>query len=172
MQGTVAGKSEHDHAAHARWLIHEADYGVATAQSTMKEGFPFGNVMSMSDGPDDQATGRILFYVTTISRFAQDVAQDDRVSLTVSQEQAEGGRGCDQVDPEWPTCARVRRTPALSLILFLFSLFLPQGEYFVGTLPRVSTVTVLKHSRPQEYSPRWRKKKAAFPQKRAKINAV
>lgn len=110
-------RSLYDHAAHARWLIHQADYGVATAHSTLKEGFPFGNVLSMSDGPDDDATGRIIFYVATMSQFAKDVAKDDRLSLTVSQEQAEGGTGCRLFDPEWPMCARVCLTTSTCCVL-------------------------------------------------------
>jgi Pyridoxamine 5'-phosphate oxidase len=109
--------SLYDHAAHARWLIHEASYGVAAAQSSLKEGYPFGNILSVSDGPVDQSTGRIIFYVATMSQFAKDVAKDDRVSFTVSQEQAEGGTGCRLFDPEWPMCARVLLQPSLAFSL-------------------------------------------------------
>jgi hypothetical protein len=98
----------YDHAAHARWLIHEANYGVATVQSTLKEGYPFGHVLSLSDGPVDQSTGRLLFYVATISQFVKDVSKDDRISFTVSQEQAEGDTMCRLSDPEWPMCSKVR----------------------------------------------------------------
>lgn len=106
-QGDDVASSHKAHAAHARWLIHQADYAIVTAQSTLKEGFPFSNVMSLSDGPESNSTGRLLFYLATISQFVTDIAQDDRVSLTVSQEQAFDGSGCKHADPEWPMCSRV-----------------------------------------------------------------
>jgi Pyridoxamine 5'-phosphate oxidase len=94
-----------DHAAIARYLIHEADYGVTATQSTLVPGWPFGNVLSVSDGPKNDSTGRILFYVADQSVFVADVRQDNRATFTVSQEQTE--KGCWIEDPEWPMCARV-----------------------------------------------------------------
>ena len=95
-----------DHAALARWLLHAADYGVTATHSTLRPGWPFDNVLSLSDGPAHNSTGRLLFYVATISVFAADVEADGRATLTVSEEQAPGG--CRREDPEWPLCARVR----------------------------------------------------------------
>jgi hypothetical protein len=95
-----------DHAALARYLIHEADWGVTATQSSLQPGYPFGNVLSVSDGPKDESTGRILFYVATQSVFVADVRTDSRMAFTVSQEQT--SKGCWLQDPEWPMCSRVR----------------------------------------------------------------
>jgi Pyridoxamine 5'-phosphate oxidase len=64
--------------------------------------------MSISDGPISNSTGRIIFYAATMSQFVKDVEQDSRIALALSQEQADTGRGCKWMDPEWPMCARVR----------------------------------------------------------------
>lgn len=71
----------------------------------MQPGWPFGNVLSVSDGPKNESTGRILFYVATMSVFVADVRKDPRMTFTVSQEQT--SKGCWLQDPEWPMCARV-----------------------------------------------------------------
>ena len=100
-----------DHAGHARWLVHATDYAIVSTNSTMKEGWPFSNVVSISDGAAAQSTGRIIIYVATMSQFAADVEADSKVSVGVSQAQANGGQGCKYIDVEWPMCARVRRLP-------------------------------------------------------------
>jgi hypothetical protein len=63
-------------------------------------------VLSISDGPKVNSTGRLLFYVATNSLFVADVEKDSRATVTVSEEQTNGG--CWLEDPEWPMCARVR----------------------------------------------------------------
>jgi hypothetical protein len=95
-----------DHAGLARWLLHEADYGVTATHSSMRPGWPFGNVLSISDGPKGNSTGRLLFYVATNSVFVADVNKDARATVTVTEEQTR--QGCWLEDPEWPMCARVR----------------------------------------------------------------
>lgn len=94
-----------DHAALARYLIHASDYGVTATHSSLRPGWPFGNVLSVSDGPFNHSTGRVIFYVSTISVFTADVNRDRRATFTVTEEQTP--RGCWLEDPEWPTCARV-----------------------------------------------------------------
>lgn len=106
-----------NHAGHARWLVHAADYAVFSTHSTMEEGWPFSNVVSISDGAQGNSTGRIIVYVATISQFAADVAADARVSLGVSQAQAYGGKGCQYLDAEWPLCARVRPLSSCAPVL-------------------------------------------------------
>eukprot|EP00892_Ulva_mutabilis_P011301 jgi/Ulvmu1/8543/UM044_0077.1 len=104
---TISDWFSGDHAGHARWLVHAADYAVVSTHSTMREGWPFSHVVSISDGAAGNSTGRIILYVATISQFAADVEADSKVSVGVSQAQANGGQGCQYVDAEWPLCARV-----------------------------------------------------------------
>lgn len=107
VQATEAdGSSLYDHAAHARWLVHNSDYAVATVHSAMEDGYPFGHVMSIGDGQDENSTGRIIFYCATVSQFVADVAKNNKVSVTLTQDQTESG--CKLFDEEWPMCARVR----------------------------------------------------------------
>jgi hypothetical protein len=74
----------------------------------MQPDWPFANVISHSDGALGNSTGRIIFYVATMSEMFADVTADDRVSFAVSQAEASNGQGCRMMDPEWPLCARVR----------------------------------------------------------------
>jgi Pyridoxamine 5'-phosphate oxidase len=102
-----AGAIGRSHAALARWMVHHADYGVTSTHSALRAGYPFGNVLSMSDGARGNSTGRVLFYVATISQFTADVADDARMSFTLTEAQETTPR-CYGMDPEWPLCARVR----------------------------------------------------------------
>lgn len=96
--------SLYDHAAHVRWLVHNSDYAVATVHSAMEDGYPFGHVMSIGDGQNERSTGRIIFYVATVSRFVEDVAKNNKMAVTLTQDQTESG--CNLFDAEWPMCAR------------------------------------------------------------------
>lgn len=57
--------------AMARWLVHKSDWGtlstISRQLSSWHQPVPFGNAVSFSDGPTDQSTGRLLFYLTVRS---------------------------------------------------------------------------------------------------------
>lgn len=125
MQATEAESPLYDHAAHVRWLVHNADYGVATVHSALQEGYPFGHVMSIGDGQNDHSTGRLIFYCNRVSQFAKDVASDNQVSFTVTQDQTEGG--CKLFDPEWPMCARVRTSCSAATLELLVLCICPHS---------------------------------------------
>lgn len=86
----------------ARWLAHNTTYGVlSTFGHSMP--FPFGNVVSYSDGPVNNASGHLYFYVSPLDASVQDLVVDSRCSLTMTQEDT----GTCLLDPEDPTCARL-----------------------------------------------------------------
>lgn len=61
------------------------------------KGLPFGNIFSVSDGPADNSTGLIYFYVTPMDTTVSDLRSDPHASLTFSEAE---GEFCRQV----PTC--------------------------------------------------------------------
>jgi hypothetical protein len=61
----------------ARWLVHRNDWGtlstISRHLSTKHNAVPYGNVVSYSDGPPDNSTGRLLFYLTKMDATAFDL---------------------------------------------------------------------------------------------------
>lgn len=94
----------------ARWLVHEMIWGtLATLDRTT--GDPIGGVVSHSDGPRYNATGRLYFYITNMDELTQNIMAYPRCSYTISEQQGRGDGGafskpCAGVDPEDPACAR------------------------------------------------------------------
>ena len=54
--------------------------------------------MSYSDGPLEESTGRLLFFLTTMDAAAQDLQQDSRATLTICEASLPGA--CEGTDPE------------------------------------------------------------------------
>lgn len=114
------------HALMARWLAHEAPYGVLA--TVAPGGAPVGGVVSVADAAlpaptpsraaraagDDpappppppqpqQRSGRLFLYLSPMDELTQNLAKDARVSLTLTQMSTT--TAC-QTDPEDPQCAR------------------------------------------------------------------
>jgi Pyridoxamine 5'-phosphate oxidase len=60
------------------------------------------NVVSYSDGPVWDSTGRLLFYLTKMDATACDLAQDSSATLALSESQLPGA--CNGTDPEVGLC--------------------------------------------------------------------
>lgn len=52
-------------------------------------GLPFGNIFSVSDGPLDNSTGVIYFYVTPMDNTVTDLKSNPYASLTFSEAEGE-----------------------------------------------------------------------------------
>ncbi|KAK2839983.1 hypothetical protein Q5P01_013723 [Channa striata] len=95
----------------ARHMVHYRDWGhLATISSQDKiKGLPFGNIFSVSDGPLDNSTGVIYFYVTPKDNTVLDLKSHPYASLTFSEAEREF---CRQMvyDPEDLRCARLTLT--------------------------------------------------------------
>lgn len=65
-------------------ILSSADFPL----STQIEGLPFGNIFSVSDGPPDNSTGVMFFYVTPMDNTVSDLRRNPFASLTLSE--AEG----------------------------------------------------------------------------------
>lgn len=107
-----AGPPPHEETARtARFIAHYSDWGHLSTISTQDKikGFPFGNVFSVSDGPLDNSTGVIYFYVTAMDNSVADLKRNPSASLTFSEAE---GEYCRQMiyDPEDPRCARLTLT--------------------------------------------------------------
>ncbi|KAM7407187.1 hypothetical protein PAMA_003085 [Pampus argenteus] len=95
----------------ARYIAHNSDWGHLATTSTQDKikGLPFGNIFSVSDGPLDNSTGVIYFYVTPMDNSVADLTSNPYASLTFSEAE---GEFCRQMlyDPEDPRCARLTLT--------------------------------------------------------------
>uniref|UniRef100_A0A669CBP3 Cellular repressor of E1A-stimulated genes 2 n=1 Tax=Oreochromis niloticus TaxID=8128 RepID=A0A669CBP3_ORENI len=100
-----------DTAKTARYISHYSDWGYLATISTQDKikGLPFGNIFSVSDGPLDNSTGVIYFYVTPMDNTVADLKSNPYASLTFSEAE---GEFCRQMvyDPEDPRCARLTLT--------------------------------------------------------------
>lgn len=112
--GGVNGGSPPPHqetAKTARYIAHYSDWGHLATISTQEKikGLPFGNIFSVSDGPVDNSTGVIYFYVTPMDNTVTDLKSYPYASLTFSEAE---GDFCRQMvyDPEDPRCARLTLT--------------------------------------------------------------
>ena len=89
--GTGAGGAqvalpEPTYAERARTLLHLGRVGSLSTLSRKRPGFPFGSLMPYAlDG-----TGRPLFLISTMAMHTQNLQQDARASLLVTQPKAEG----------------------------------------------------------------------------------
>ncbi|XP_069563696.1 protein CREG2 [Brachyistius frenatus] len=95
----------------ARYIAHTSDWGHLATISTQDKikGLPFGNIFSVSDGPLDNSTGVMYFYVTPMDNTVSDLKSNPYASLTFSEAE---GEFCRQMvyDPEDPRCARLTLT--------------------------------------------------------------
>ena len=116
-----------DKAANARWLAHTLEWGVLSTISHRpgREGMPFGNPYSFSDGTVDNSTGVPYFLASTFDQSMHDifgivenstdpVAPNANVALTLSEAELKGSyrntRSCVtsmRGDPENPPCTRL-----------------------------------------------------------------
>ncbi|XP_042883228.1 protein CREG1-like [Penaeus japonicus] len=99
----------HDQVAKvARYIVHTSDWATVATFSTQSviEGYPFGNILSMSDGPIDKSSGTPYMYLTRLDFTALDLEKDNRASLTMTEAQSDYCHK-KEYDPEDPRCARI-----------------------------------------------------------------
>jgi heme oxygenase (biliverdin-IX-beta and delta-forming) len=77
---------EPSHAERARTLLHLSRVGTLATHSRKRPGFPFGSLMPFAM----DAKGRPLFLISTMAMHTQNLLQDGRASLLVTQAEAEG----------------------------------------------------------------------------------
>jgi len=99
----------HDQVAKmARYICHHSNWAAMATISSRDPivGFPFANIFSISDGPEDNSTGVPYIYISPWEISAKDLTHNNKASLTMSL--AQGGY-CAQhnLDPEDPRCAHV-----------------------------------------------------------------
>jgi len=99
----------HDQVARmARFIAHNSDWAALATIATREPiiGFPFANVLSISDGPVDNSTGVPYIYISPWEISARDLAHNNKASLTMSLAQS-GYCAKMNFDPEDPRCAHV-----------------------------------------------------------------
>jgi len=95
----------------ARYITHVSDWASFATISTREPilGYPFNNILSLSDGPVDNSTGVPYLYVTDIDFTPEDTMNLNQVSLTMTLAQGDYCKK-NNIDPESPLCARVMIT--------------------------------------------------------------
>jgi len=99
----------HDQVARmARFIAHNSDWAALATIATRDPivGFPFANVLSISDGPVDNSTGVPYIYISPWEISARDLSHNNKASLTMSLAQS-GYCAKMDYDPEDPRCAHV-----------------------------------------------------------------
>lgn len=126
-------------AERARWLVHQATWGVVSTTSVHLKGTAFGGVTSFSDGVGlsaENATGRLFFYLSTLDVQYKDFLANPIASLTVSDAslpflyQQGKQQECAGADPEDPTCARITFTGNMTALPDGADKELAQGALF------------------------------------------
>jgi heme iron utilization protein len=77
---------EPSHAERARTLLHLSRVGTLATHSRKRPGFPFGSLMPFAM----DSKGRPIFLISTMAMHTQNLLQDGRASLLVTQAEAEG----------------------------------------------------------------------------------
>ena len=77
---------EPTHAERARTLLHLSRVGTLATHSRRRPGFPFGSLMPFAM----DSKGRPIFLISTMAMHTQNLLQDGRASLLVTQAEAEG----------------------------------------------------------------------------------
>lgn len=96
-----------DLAATARWVAHEASWGVLSTTSARQPlpGIAFGSTISFADGTFKNGTGHLWFYTTAMDASMIDIAADNNCTFSLSEKMVLGA--CLDIDAEDPRCARV-----------------------------------------------------------------
>ena len=68
-------------AATARWLVRNSSWGSLSTISTRRGGAPFGNIVSLADGPN----GNVFFYLSPLDASVQDLTKDARASVALTE---------------------------------------------------------------------------------------
>eukprot|EP00879_Flechtneria_rotunda_P021972 GHRR01023172.1.p1 GENE.GHRR01023172.1~~GHRR01023172.1.p1 ORF type:complete len:224 (+),score=68.71 GHRR01023172.1:185-856(+) len=93
-----------EHAKLARWLVHLNSWG--SLSTTSPQATAGGGTVSYADGAEDNASGRLFFYLTPMDETAQHIQEHPTCAFIISEAQMLPS-GCDHRDPEDPTCARI-----------------------------------------------------------------
>ncbi|KAF2899695.1 hypothetical protein ILUMI_06480 [Ignelater luminosus] len=92
----------------ARYIIHNSDWASIATISTLSEiqTYPFVSLKSVSDGPRDNSTGNLYFYITSMDVSGKDITVDNRVTIMATLAESSY---CSQnnLDPQDPRCAKV-----------------------------------------------------------------
>ncbi|KAM6448049.1 protein CREG2 [Liasis olivaceus] len=92
----------------ARLLMRRHGWGFLATMSAREkiQGTPFGNCLSISDGPTDNSTGIPYFYMTPKDNTVTDLMKNSVASLTLPEAEGDFCRKTI-VDPDDPRCTRL-----------------------------------------------------------------
>lgn len=92
----------------ARYVVHISEWASVATISTADPivGYPFANIVSVSDGPVNEASGIPYIYITRMDLTGHDLLSDPRATISLSEAQSDYCHNAGY-DPEDPRCARV-----------------------------------------------------------------
>lgn len=96
-----------EYAQMARYLVHRSDWTSMGTNSLRFPGFPMVNIISMADSPrNEKSTGNVYFYLTDLDFTGQDLTEDNKMTIMLSQDQDLSCKKAN-TDAMEPTCARI-----------------------------------------------------------------
>lgn len=105
-----------EYAQMARYLVHRSDWTSMGTNSLEFPGFPMVNIISMADSPkNEKSTGNIYFYLTDLDYTGQDLKQDNKLTIMLSQDQDLSCKKAN-MDSMEPTCARIMMTGSIKKV--------------------------------------------------------
>lgn len=92
----------------ARFVTHVSDWGSLATISTIKEvrGWPFADIISISDGPPGEGTGEPYMYLSPLQQAVSDLQENPEATLTMSLAQTVYCRN-HGFDPQSPLCVHI-----------------------------------------------------------------
>lgn len=111
-----------EYAKVARYLVHRSDWTAMGTNSKYFPGFPMVNIISIADSPKrEKSTGNIYFYLTDLDFTGQDLTQDNKLTLLLSQEQDLSCTNAN-TDAMEPTCARIMVSGSITKVCRMLAL--------------------------------------------------
>nr|BAC39549.1 unnamed protein product [Mus musculus] len=89
-------------------MTHVSDWGSLATISTIKEvrGWPFADIISISDGPPGEGTGEPYMYLSPLQQAVSDLQENPEATLTMSLAQTVYCRN-HGFDPQSPLCVHI-----------------------------------------------------------------
>lgn len=108
-----------EYAEMARYLVHRSDWTAMGTNSLKFPGFPMVNIISIADSPkNEKSTGNIYFYLTDLDFTGQDLKEDNKVTIMLTQDQDQSCKK-NNLDAMEPTCARIMIAGSIKKVIII-----------------------------------------------------
>ncbi|WHN66037.1 DUF2470 domain-containing protein [Cysteiniphilum sp. QT6929] len=107
-------------ALRARQLTKQKLYGVLATQSVAMPGYPFGSLVAYAFDTD----GEVLVYISKLAQHTRNVAKDDKVSLTIIEDEKEDIQQAGRVT----ILGRLNRLEDEEKVASVYTRFFPESK--------------------------------------------